>query len=85
MAQFQPYFDSVTFIAWDDIEAPIITLSSDAKMASVIVTKHVRIAARSNDQAEPQETFFAWLETWQKQAGEWKIITLASTQQTPQS
>ncbi len=85
LAQFQPYFDSVTFIAWDDIQPPVITLSADGKMASVIVTKHVRIVARDNNQAEPQETFFAWLETWQQQAGEWKITTLASTEQAPPS
>lgn len=81
LAQFQPYFDSVTFVAWDDLAPPIITLSNDRQMASVIVSKLVRIVPRHDEQAEGQQTIFAWLETWQRHNGEWQIKVLASTQQ----
>jgi len=35
--RFQAYFDNVEFIAWDNIEDPVIRISSDGTMAYIIV------------------------------------------------
>lgn len=82
LQQFQAYFDSVTFQAWDDIDPPVIHISDDGHTAWVVVTKYVQIVPRdAGSDADGGETYFAWLETWQRINGEWKITTLTSTQQ----
>lgn len=79
--QFQTYFDSVTFRAWDDLEEPVIHISADGRTAHVIIVKHVHIVPRAGD-GDGQETLYAWMETWQQRGGVWKITALASTQQS---
>ena len=81
-ARFKRYFDAVVFRAWDDIAPPQITISNDGTMATVIVTKLVRLVdrAKSNDPGAPvSETRFAWLETWRREGAEWKLLQVAST------
>ncbi len=79
-ARFQAYFDRSTFVAWEDIVPPIIHISPDGQMASVIVQKRVQLVAEdSTGRPVPEHTDFAWLATYEKQQGQWRLTALAST------
>jgi hypothetical protein len=81
--RFQSYFDRSTFQAWDDLAPPVIRISPDGRMAYVIVQKHVSLTSPdSGGAAREEQTDYAWLETWEKQRGEWRLTALASTDQT---
>ena len=78
--QFQAYFDASTFLAWDDLEPPVIGLSDDGTLAYVVAHKRVAVKPKdAGDETPPEETIFAWLETWRKVDGAWKLEALAST------
>ena len=83
-ARLQRYFDQSTFEAWDDLVPPHIRISPDGRMAYVIVQKRVALRARGDGEAGPiHETIFAWLETWEKVDGEWRLTANASTRRNP--
>lgn len=76
----QAYFDQVEFVAWEDVAPPVIRVSQDGTMASNMVHKRIHLAAEGADgQRQEQETTFAWLESWEKVAGEWRLMMIAST------
>ena len=79
-ARIQPYLDRSTFLEWDDVDAPVIRISGDGTMASVIVHKSVRIRYQA-DSGEVQEghTIFVWTELYEKREGEWKLTMVTST------
>jgi len=79
LERFSRYFDSVEFLAWEDITPPKIRISEDGTLAHVIVHKRVRLHPVGNP-ADETHTVFAWLETWEKRDGEWKLTTVASTE-----
>ena len=79
-ANFQPYLDSSTFQAWDDIVPPRIRISADGQMAYVIVQKRVHLTSRNaSGVTEAERTRFAWLSVYEKQNGEWRMTAIAST------
>jgi len=79
-AGFQEYFDASTFQAWDDIVPPRIRISPDGQMAYVIVEKRVHLTARDSSGAvQAERTRFAWLSVYEKQAGQWRLSAIAST------
>jgi hypothetical protein len=79
-ARFQAYFDRSRFLEWADLALPIIRISPDGQMAYVIVQKRVRVSAMDSVGVPRLEhTVFAWLEVYQKQAGQWTLMALAST------
>ena len=79
LKRFQAYFDRTVFLEWDDITPPLIRISQDASMAYVIVQKRVR--TRPNSEASTQEStrIFAWIETYEKQGGKWRLKVVTST------
>lgn len=77
-ARFQAYFDRANLLAWDDVSPPVISISDDGSMAHVIVRKRVRWT--TEDAAEEAEAEFAWLETYGKRNGRWRLTSIASTQ-----
>jgi hypothetical protein len=79
-ASFQAYLDSSTFQAWDDIVPPRIRISADGQMAFVVVEKRVHLATRgANGATESERTRYAWLSVCEKQAGQWRMVAIAST------
>lgn len=76
--RFQAYFDAVTFIEWDDINPPIITISEDATLANMIVNKRVKL---KNQDGREETTIFAWLATFKKINGKWLLTGITSTNQ----
>ena len=82
LARFRQYFGSVVFRAWDDIAPPVVTVSADGTMATVLVAKIVRTVRRAeaaDPQAQVTEARFAWLETWRREPAGWRLAQLAST------
>jgi hypothetical protein len=79
-ARFQAYFDRVTFQEWDDLAPPIIRLSPDGQMAYVIVQKRVRLTTPdSAGVRRPEHTIYAWVELYEKRAGQWTLMAVVST------
>jgi formylglycine-generating enzyme required for sulfatase activity len=81
LKRMQSYFDSSTFLEWDDITPPIITVSNDESMASIIVHKKVRLLSKNTGKEEIE--VFAWVSTLRKIGGMWKLTMVASTR-TPE-
>lgn len=80
-ARFAAYFAASTFQEWDDLAPPVIRISPDGQMAYVIVQKRVSLTAPdSAGNAVAERTDFAWLETYEKQKGTWRLTALASTE-----
>ena len=80
LARFQAYFDRSEFLAWDDIEPPMIRISSDGSMAYAIVRKRVRLISTGPDGGrDEQETIFAWMEAWERHDDAWALQAVAST------
>jgi hypothetical protein len=79
--RFQAYFDRVTVQEWDDLAPPIIRISPDGQMAYVIVQKSVRLTAPDSVGVyQPEHTIYAWVELYEKRAGKWTLMAVASTE-----
>lgn len=78
--RFQAYFDRSSFRAWDDLAPPVIRISPDGRMAYVIVTKRVGLTPADTTKAPDPDILYAWLSTYEKVAGVWKLTALASTE-----
>ncbi len=78
--RFTAYFGAVRFHKWDDRVAPVIHVSADGTLATVIVQKEVvLVLADAAADAKPERAGFAWIETWAKRRGRWQLIAMAST------
>ena len=75
--RFQAYFDSVEFLAWDDITPPEIRVSADGSISHVLVHKHVHV--RDISTGGERRTEFAWVETYERRQGEWRLTMVVST------
>lgn len=83
LAMFRRYFEGVVFKMWDDIAPPVVTLSNDATLATVLVQKRVRHTPKAEPGGPVTETNWAWVETWRKQDGAWRMEMIVSTSQPP--
>lgn len=80
-ASFQEYLEASTFQAWDDIVPPRIRISPDGQMAYVIVEKRVHLTTHgAGGDTDVERTRFAWLSVYEKQAGQWRLAAIASTE-----
>ncbi len=75
--RFQGYFDSVTFIEWDDIQPPIIKISDDATLAQIFVQKRVKLKTNEN---QVESTIYAWTATFKKNLNNWVMTSITSTE-----
>ena len=82
-AMFRRYFNGVVFRMWDDIAPPVVALSADATLATVLVQKRVRLTPKAAPDGPVTETDWAWVETWRKQNGAWRMQMIVSTSQPP--
>lgn len=81
LARVKAYFGNYKFLEWEDIKPPIIKVSKDGSMATVIIQKRVRGTYKDKKgQEQLGHTEFAWLEIWEKVSGKWKLTTIASTE-----
>lgn len=74
------YFNSVSFVKWDDLAKPIIRFSEDGKMAYAVVQKQV-IVSRPDSLGNPvlDSTQYAWVSVYRKVKGAWKVEANVST------
>lgn len=80
LERFKNYFANYKFIEWEDINPPVIKISKDGTLATIIVEKSVKGTFKNEKgEEEKDHTIFAWLEVWEKINGKWKIVTIAST------
>ena len=79
-ARFERYFAQVTFLAWDDLSDPVIEVSGDGSLATVLVHKLVHLIYQDADGTRLEEiTTFAWAETWRHAVGRWELAMMVST------
>jgi ketosteroid isomerase-like protein len=76
ITRFQAYFESVTFIEWDDIQPPLISVSADGTLAYAHVNKRVRLKTK---EGKEELSIFAWTGTYQKRKDTWKLTSITST------
>lgn len=77
--RFQAYFDHASFRVWDDLTPPVIRISPDGQMAYVIVQKRVGLQPKDSTSAPEPDTIYAWIATYEKLYGQWRLTALAST------
>lgn len=78
--RIEPYFSSVEFIKWDDVEEPIIQFSDDGTLAYAIIQKQVILSyPDSSGKKFIDTTNYAWASIYRKQKGEWKVECNIST------
>ena len=81
--KFSRYFESVVYRQWDNLHPPIVHISGDGTLATVVVNK----ITEAKDSHSPDSTYttttFAWTSTYQKQDDGWKIISITSTRTRP--
>lgn len=80
LSRFQSYFNSVTFIRWDDRSPPVIRFSDDGSLAYTIVDKKV-ILQYENEAGKivSDSSRFAWTSIYRKEGDHWKIESVTST------
>lgn len=77
---FASYFEGASYLAWEDLEPPLIKISSDGSMAWVV--RRVE-----SDREEPdgsggrrrRQLISAFTSTFEKVNGEWRLTTVTST------
>ena len=80
LARFQAYFDASEFLAWDDVEPPLIRISADGSMAYIVVRKLVhRIVRGGHADGQEEKATFAWMEAWERVDDRWALKAIAST------
>lgn len=85
-ASFASYLEGAEYLAWDDMVPPIIHLSDDLSMAWV--ARKVRVERDQPDgKGGARRTAFvaAWIATYERRAGAWKMTAVASTFAPPDS
>ena len=80
LERFERYFARVTFRAWDDVTPPVVEVSDDATLATILVTKRVHVDY-VDEEGQPAEevTDFAWTEVWRRREGPWELAMVIST------
>ncbi len=78
-ARYKSYFEKIRQLAWQDRSAPVITISNDATLATMIVKKFIVIGDADSIDASPDTSYFAWTAVFKKFNGQWKMISNTST------
>ena len=77
---FASYFEGASYFAWDDLEPPLIKISSDGSMAWVV--RRVEADREEPDGAggrRRRQFISAFASTFEKLNGEWRMTTVTST------
>jgi len=78
--RFLKYFEHARFYAWDDVDPPIVHVSSNGKMGWMIV--RVRIAYKEMDDSGKKtdnDSIAAWMSAYEKRNGQWIMTAVTST------
>jgi hypothetical protein len=77
-SRFKQYFASAKFLAWDDMEKPIIHASPDGKMAWMVVKVHIKYEDVRHDN-RVDDSVLAWMAAYEKINGHWVMQAVATT------
>jgi len=74
------YFAQVRSAAWDGLEDPLIEVSGDGTLATVLVHKLSYLTFEGDDGAPEEEvTISGWAETWRRMRDRWELAMVIST------
>ena len=76
--KFDTYLKTVKYTAWDDASAPVIKISSDGKMAWMLVELKVEVAPADNP-ADKRNFFNSAIQTFEKGPDGWQMTAIAAT------
>ena len=77
---FASYFEGASYFAWEDLEPPLIKISSDGSMAWVV--RRVEVDREEPDGSggrRRRQLISAFTSTFEKVNGEWRLTTVTST------
>jgi hypothetical protein len=74
--QFAEYFQTAQFIAWDDLEPPIVRVSGDGNMGWMIITYTEK---DKSGKSVVQDAVMAWMSAYEKHNGKWTMTAVTST------
>lgn len=77
-AKFADYLKTVKYTAWDDATEPIIKISSDGKMAWMLVQIKVEVAPAENP-VDKRNFFNSAIQTFEKDSDGWHMTAIAAT------
>lgn len=78
--RFTHYFQGAEFTAWDDLEPPIIHVSSDGQMGWMVVRLKIAIERTDASGKKTSETtVMAWMSAYEKREGQWQHVANATT------
>jgi hypothetical protein len=78
--RFASYFQGAEFVAWDDLEPPVIQVSPDGKMGWMAVRLKVTIRRQDAQGSKvAEDTTMSWLSAYEKRDGKWLHVANATT------
>jgi hypothetical protein len=77
--QLERYFRSARYDEWDDLEPPIIRVSTDGTLGWMICRVKVRRSQPTSTGVERQEFVYAGIHAYEKRDGEWMEVANVST------
>lgn len=70
----EAYLTRATFDVYRDVSPPVVRVSTDGSMGWVLAEVEISgWMARDDGAIEDFATRYAWIETWEKRQGEWKM------------
>lgn len=83
--RFESYLGSMKILAWDDIAEPIVFVSDDGTLATMLVTKRLAmVPINAPDTTAPMEGVYAWQATYRRVDDIWIMIADATTELPPE-
>ena len=77
---FRAYFEGASYHEWDDLEDPVIRISTDGSMAWVARRVRVdRTAPRFGGGTQRERFESSWTATYERAGGAWKMTSVTST------
>jgi hypothetical protein len=73
-ARRETYLGSTTFSVYRDMREPIVQVSDDATLGWLIAEVEIEGVRTIDGTDVPFHSIWAWIETYEKQAGEWKMV-----------
>jgi hypothetical protein len=73
--RFRTYLATMNVTVWDDLVDPILTISDDASLATVIYRKRLVMRPMGQPDAEPMEGVYAWQSTYRRTSEGWRQIS----------
>ncbi len=70
----EPYLAATTFTVYRDLRPPVVRVSDDGSQGWVMAEVEIRGTRVSGEVETAVEAVWAWIELYEKQAGEWKLV-----------